>query len=237
MLSINFHTIRPLVGQQSAGFEELCAQLARRETPHGAEFRRLGSPDAGAECYCALADGSEWAWQAKYFLSSPGTTQWRQIDDSVRVALDEHPALVRYHVCLPIDLPGARRPKETSARQRWEERVAKWKGWAGERAIEFELWGRSEIIERLQVNPGLVRYWFDQSAFDQAWFGKRLEEAVSSAGKRYTPELHVDMPIAQDFELFARSEASVNRIKSLAVGIRRAFMHVLHSCKDLGCQG
>ena len=234
MSPIDFRNITPLGGEQSAGFEELCAQLARRESPADARFERKGTPDAGVECYCVLAGGGEWAWQAKYFMSSPRDAQWSQIDHSVRVALDKHPALVRYHVCLPIDLPDARIEGRMSARQRWEEHVAKWKGWAGERAVEFKFWGQSEIIERLYERAGLVRYWFDQAFFDQAWFDKRLEVAVESAGPRYTPELHVDLPIAQDFELFARSEASVDRIKSLAVGIHKASTDVLHSCKDIG---
>ena len=234
MLPIDFPNIKPLGGLQSAGFEELCAQLARRESPADARFERKGTPDAGVECYCVLAGGGEWAWQAKYFTSSPRDAQWSQIDDSVRIALDKHPALVCYHVCLPINLPDARIEGKKSARQRWEEHVAKWKVWAGERAVEFEFWGQSEIIERLYERAGLVRYWFDQAFFDQAWFDKWLEVAVESAGPRYTPDLHVDLPIAQDFELFARSEASVDRIKSLAVGIHKAWRFVQIFFKDSG---
>lgn len=233
-IDIDFRNITPLGGEQSAGFEELCVQLARRESPADARFERKGTPDAGVECYCVLAGGGEWAWQAKYFTSSPRDAQWSQIDDSVRIALDKHPALVRYHVCLPIDLPDARIEGKKSARQRRDEHVAKWKVWAGERAVEFEFWGQSEIIERLYERAGLVRYWFDQAFFDQAWFDKWLEAAVDSAGPRYTPDLHVDLPIAQDFELFARSEASVDRIKSLAVGIHKAWRFVQIFFKDSG---
>ena len=54
MVSVNWNNIRPLNGSQNAGFEELCAQLARLETPLDAKFTRTGNPDAGVEGYCVL---------------------------------------------------------------------------------------------------------------------------------------------------------------------------------------
>ena len=70
MASVNWNNIRPLNGSQNAGFEELCAQLARLETPRDAKFTRTGNPDAGVEGYCVLPSGDEWCWQAKYFFLS-----------------------------------------------------------------------------------------------------------------------------------------------------------------------
>lgn len=64
---------------------------------------RKGSPDAGVECYATFRDGREWGWQAKYF-DILGNSQWAQLDKSVRTALEKHPQLVRYYVCVPIDL-------------------------------------------------------------------------------------------------------------------------------------
>ena len=69
-------------------------------------FERKGTPDAGVECYCILKDGDEWGWQAKYF-DTLGTSQWSQLDKSVKTALDKHPKLVRYFVCIPLDRPDA----------------------------------------------------------------------------------------------------------------------------------
>ena len=101
MVSVNWTSIRPLDGSQRGGFEELCAQLARAETPVSAKFDRTGNPDAGVECYCTLADGDEWGWQAKYFVDALGSPQWDQLDRSVRTALEKRPNLVRYLVCIP----------------------------------------------------------------------------------------------------------------------------------------
>lgn len=97
-MQLNWNDIRPLNGSQANGFEELCAQLVRAESPDEAKFVRKGTPDAGVECYCILSDGNEWGWQAKYF-DILGTTQWSQLDKSVKTALDKHPAEI-YHMFL-----------------------------------------------------------------------------------------------------------------------------------------
>ena len=93
--------------------------MARRESvPVGSAFTRKGKPDAGIECYWTLPSGVEFAWQAKYFLSL-GNTQWAEIDDSVKTALDKHPRLKLYHVSVPIDLSDARLEGQTSAYKKW----------------------------------------------------------------------------------------------------------------------
>ena len=90
-MPLNWNDIRPLNGSQATGFEELCAQLARVDGPETSTFVRKGAPDAGVECYCVLADGSEWGWQAKYFLNALSRDQWRQLDRSIKTALEKHP--------------------------------------------------------------------------------------------------------------------------------------------------
>ena len=57
--NLDWHGIRPLTGSRNKGFEELCAQLARAESPADAKFIRKGTPDAGVECYAILNDGAE----------------------------------------------------------------------------------------------------------------------------------------------------------------------------------
>lgn len=226
-MQFNWNDIRSLNGLQANGFEELCAQLARAESPDGAKFVRKGTPDAGVECYCILPDGSEWGWQAKYF-DTLGNSQWAQIDKSVKTALDKHPKLVRYFVCIPLDRPDVRDGRK-SAMQRWNERVEKWERWVQERdmCVEFVWWGSSELIEHLSQNEHIGRryFWFDQRGFDNNWFQARFEEAKKAAGLRYTPEIHVDLPIARDLELFGRTESAIHEIKSLAREIRKEFQY------------
>ncbi len=222
-LNLDWKAIHPYGGSQDAAFEELCAQLARAESPDDAKFIRKGSPDAGVECFCVLPDSSEWGWQAKYF-DGLGTSQWTQIDASVETALNKHPNLVRYYVCIPIDLPDARVKGQKSALDRWGEHVRKWQLWACTRGmrVDFVWWGASELLERLSKpeHAGRVAFWFGELHFDDEWFQRRFEEAREVAGPRYTPELNIDLPIASDLELFGRSDVAFDSIKSLARGIR-----------------
>ena len=61
-----------------AGFRTFCFALVLLSFPMTARSDRL-----------QLANGDEWAWQAKFLRSSPGSAQWKQIDDSVKRALDK----------------------------------------------------------------------------------------------------------------------------------------------------
>lgn len=222
-MAINWHQIRPLNGGQEKGFEELCAQLASAGCPPGARFTRKGTPDAGVECYAILGDGSEWGWQAKY-IHDLGDSQWAQIDSSINTALQKHPKLVRYVVCAPCDRPDARVEGRKSAKERWDEHETKWNAWASERGmrVEFVYWGSHELLDKLadQRHVGRVRFWFDVRRFDKAWFDKRFEEALYTAGPRYTPEIHIDLPISEKFEAFGRTDLCFDRQKSRARKIR-----------------
>ena len=224
MVTVNWTTIRALDGSQRAGFEELCAQLARAETPIHAKFNRTGNPDAGVECYCIFPGGVEWGWQAKYFVDAFGGPQWTQLDRSVRTALEKHPNLVRYFVCIPRDRSDARIPGQQSAMETWDRHVRKWEGWAQNRGmqVEFVWWGSSELLDRLsrRQHIGRLYYWFGQQGFDQSWFSDRWEGARRVAGPRYTPEVHVELDIVKRLDLFARTDSAVDGLRSYAVNIR-----------------
>lgn len=230
--TLDWTAIRPLNGGREKGFEEQCSQLARAEAPQGSQFIRKGTPDAGVECYAVLEGGSEWGWQSKYF-DTLGDSQWQQMDNSIEAAIEKHPRLVRYFVCVPLDLPDARIDGRKSAKDRWDEHVSKWRGWAQakNRTIEFVWWGSSEMLERLArtENVGRVRFWFDKRGFDGAWFSARLEEAINAAGPRYTPEVHVELPIAEDLDAFGRTQTFFNRIKALAIPIREGLQTARYS--------
>ena len=223
----DWSSLRSWSGSRYKGFEELCCQLARFETPPGSEFVRKGSPDGGVECFSRFQDGSEWGWQAKFFRGPLGEDQFRQLDRSVRAALESHPSLVRYFVCVPRDRSDGRQPGVTTEMQRWENRVSKWRGWAHDRAmtVQFVWWGSSELLSRLsqEGQAGRFQFWFgDPGRFTSEWFDKHLQCAVQVAGPRYTPEIHIDVPLVTDFNLFGRLEPAVMEAHRLARKIRRA---------------
>ncbi len=240
-INIDWRSIRPLHGGREKAFEELCSQLAHSEVGGKTRFIRKGNPDAGVECFAINEDGTECAWQAKYFFAL-GNKQWVQIDRSVDAALRRHPRLKRYVVCLPMDLPDARVPGKTSALAKWDARVQRWKKQASElgMTVEFERWGSSELLERLAKpeHAGWAMFWFGAASFDDRWFATQLDVATSAAGPRYTPEVHVDLPIADQFEAFGRTKGFFDRtvlpIRRLAGDCRSAWSLVPSHLGNVG---
>lgn len=231
-MTLDWKSIRPFNGGREKGFEELCAQLARAEISTGVRFERKGTPDAGVECYAVLNDDSEWGWQAKYF-DVLGDSQWSQLNESVKTAIEKHPKLTQYFICIPLDRPDARIVGKKSAKDKWDEYVKRWKQLAVKKGmnIEFIYWGSHELIERLTrpEHIGRLRFWFDMRGFDNTWFSARLDESLRTAGPRYTPEIHIDLPIAQDFEIFGRTDKSFEYEKAHARSIREKLNFLKHT--------
>src|SRR5262249_42557302 len=98
LTEMKFDTIRQWRSGQDEAFEELVSLLAKRDDiPAGAQFRRIDGRggDGGAEAIWRFKDGSERAYQAKFFLSS-AAIGWAQLDDSVSTVLRIHPSITRY---------------------------------------------------------------------------------------------------------------------------------------------
>ncbi len=57
----------------------------------------------------------------------------------------------------------------------------------------------------------------------------RLDEAIRAAGPRYTPGIHVKLPIAEDLDAFGRTQSFFNRVKALAIPVREALRGARYS--------
>ena len=209
-MNLDFSNIRTHNGSQAGGFEELVCQLAHLRKPEGALrfVRKEGAGgDAGVECYWVLADQSEECWQAKYFIGGMNPSRWNQLDDSFTTALNRHPKLKKYVICLPIDKTDSRKigrggKQVTSVEDEWQSHVAKWKEKAKsqDRSVEFEFWGKHEITSFLTVDDplysGKALYWLDAAVLTTSKFEKVVNRARDALGDRYEVEFHVDLPIA-----------------------------------------
>jgi hypothetical protein len=227
-MSLNWQKLRAWSGSQNAAFEALCCQLAAYEkAPAGSIFIRKAPPDAGVECYWQLPNGDEWGWQAKFFLAPPDSNQWQQIDESVKTALQKHPQITSYTICLPIDRQDPRIEQQNWFMDKWNERLEKWTEWAQEKgmSVGFNYLGEHEIFERLsrEEHRGRCFFWFNEELFSQQWFENRVEEAVANVGPRYTPELNVELPIAQLFDGLGRTSGFCERITGLYGEIKKAY--------------
>lgn len=219
-MPLQWQRLRSWQGSQQSGFEELVCQLAALEPrPDGASFLRKGAPDAGVECYWRTLEGHERGWQAKFFTGPPSSGQWSQIDGSVRQTLDRHPNMSEYTVCLPCDRQDPRISNEQWFMDKWNTHVEKWEGWADNlgRKVTFSYWGEHELFLRLTAaqHAGRLFFWFNTEYMTQDWYQSHLEQVVANAGPRYSPELHVDLPIAQLFDGLGRTRAFDTRLRKL----------------------
>lgn len=207
-------------------FEELCCQLARAEpVPLKDSFTRTGSPDAGLECYWTLQDGSEWGWQAKYFRTSPNSNQWTQIDNSVKKALETHPNLTKYYVCMPIDRSDGKQMRQNSFLTKWKQHVNKWRRI---KKISFLYWGSSEIEQRLNLeqHSGRCMYFFDREFLTKKWFTNHINDSIKDASVRYSPEINLELAIAEAFETLGQTPSFVNKIKKIVYKIKKRFKYI-----------
>lgn len=213
-MNIDFRNIREHNGTQAGGFEEVVCQLAHLQRPEGALrfVRKEGAGgDAGVECYWVLADQTEICWQAKYFIGKMESSRWRQLDKSFSKALERHPKLTKYVICLPIDQTDIRRTgkdgkKVVSLEDEWQRNVSKWKEKAKSqgRCVEFEYWGKHEITSFLTIDDplysGRALYWFDAAVLATGKFEKVVNRAKDALGDRYDAGLHVDLPVAENID-------------------------------------
>jgi len=254
MEELNFSNIRNHDGSSDNGFEELVCQLAHLSPPENADYfvRKDGAGgDAGVECYWKLKNGSEHGWQAKYFLNALESGQWSQLSKSVKTALKKHPNLTKYYVCLPRDWNDSRKlgsvgKPVNSSWDKWQEHVAKWEALASSSGmkVEFTYWCKHDISLLLQRDEplfsGRARYWFNSPVLTTAVFQKLAERSRDSLGERYTPEFHLDLPVAKAFDGLGKTkvwwdelEARINDWKEAAEKAQPAMASVEISSPNL----
>ncbi len=221
VLELDFNNIRAFNGDQRLGFEKLVCQLAKREPPvTDGEFRYVegSGGDGGLEAYWLLPDGSEIGYQAKFFTRT-GEIDWRQVDESVKQALDSHPKLKRYQISFACDLTDQSGKKGRGKRgwEHWDTHKEKWEERATERGmtVEFVAQTKSDICDLLiqEQNVGRAQYWFDIPVFNPAWFKKQFSKAKADLGERYHPKDHVDVACDGLFEGLTRSESFVRGLR------------------------
>lgn len=234
MQSLDFNNIRPL-GSINEGFEELVCQLAHRmEVPGGKRFVRNGRPDGGAECYWELENGDLWLWQAKYFASTPGASQFEQINNSVRTALRLYKNVKQFFIAVPQDLPDDGKAGTKSARKRYDEKVDQWHKIEGAAGIKFIYWGKHEILNILskKENEGLVHFWFNKTEFTEKDFEIQNKKAIDALGTRYTPELNIELEIAKVFDGLSRNNRFEERFKSAFSKYKSAWKRIRVTDED-----
>ena len=214
--NLDFKSIRQWHGSQYQAFEELCYQL-RDPTPDRAELVKTGNPDGGLEWYVTLRNGVQWGWQAKFTFDIG--TLLNGMEKSLKTVIKERPKCRRLTFCIPFDLPDAPGNGERkSARQKFEDRKTSWRQRIlGAERVRIDLWSAGDLLQRLVGHPnqrGIEKFFWDEEVFSSDWCQRRLEISLQAAGERYSPELHVDLPVAFALEGLARSETYWQRFRA-----------------------
>lgn len=203
MINVNWHNIRSIDGSQQKGFEEFICQLAKKQKIlNSKQFIRVGTPDGGVEGYWICNDGSEIGWQAKFFTDSFSTSQWNQIDFSVRTVLSTHKRLRKYIICFPYDFPDARNMRKgkrtKSAFDTWNDYVAEWKLECQKAGmeVEFSYWGCFELVEILQTSDysNFINFWFDKSFLSENFIDEFNSRMIKNLGPRYFKDIDINVP-------------------------------------------
>lgn len=182
---IQFLDIRSLDGKQSQGFEELCVQLLPWLVAESIErvVRVDGrGGDGGVEAIAHTVSGQCVGLQSKFF-SDLDRAQWTQVDRSVKTAIDKHPELTRYLVCVPLE----RTPAQI---KKWNDLVVAWQKLKPMLSVEWV--GSSELFGHLLKSDAshLKTYWFSCPDFSVQWVETQTQVAIRQLHDRYTPRLH-----------------------------------------------
>ena len=231
---LDFRQIRPYGSPASRAdaFEELASIVMRGGLvtwPPQTTFYRFGNPDGGREGKGVLPNGDVWAWQAKYLFAF-GDSEIGQIHKSVIRVLESEPNLTKYYVALPYDLPAGdvKKPKSSrkSAYTKWTEKKAEWEALAAARGMEvdFIYLGAHDLVSELtkSEHSGRLRYWFESSILSPDSMKRRLSDVVLKVGRRYSPEVHVEVEAARVLEALGRTDHFVRRVQVALASLREA---------------
>lgn len=231
---INFREIREHETSQQRAFEELCYQLVPtiHALPPGTRLERRQAPDGGIEFSCPAPDSKgRWAWQAKY-LFSLSASAYAQMARSVTDAIASTPDLRNYAFLLPTERTGRAGARGLSGLDHWREHVKAWTAAASKAGMKvtFDFVGHSDLVRAL-VEPrhaGAVRYFFQKEFLEAAWFEHQTRRETDDLGKRYRPEVNVDLEIGEAIEAVALSDSWRSSVDKARDRIR------LYDLKDPG---
>ena len=201
LYGIDFNSINQHGGSKSRAFEELGFQLLTSDIDRNLwEVTRTGDPDAGLDWYATNTEGEVHGWQAKYIFDID--TLLSKMTDSVRTIIVKRPDVTKITFVIPWNLPDGQPGKGKSARQKYNDKVISWQNIDGAENLRFRLIGESELLEILArpEHCGRLRFFWDKQTLSHEHLVQLQEKAAQVAGRRYRPDLHVDIPIQKEID-------------------------------------
>ncbi|MEJ5144644.1 ATP-binding protein [Sphingobacterium sp. MYb388] len=189
---------------QDKAFEILCNQIfenwIKRNHNSYKDFIVVNGDggDGGVEAYTTLKDGSKIANQVKWFVKSFTSTQTKEIGDSIKAAMANHPEITKYIIFIPRDLTNVKivdKEKQLKAKStdysKTEAIKTLYQNKHKDLTIEF--WGEHKIISELQEyeNIGIRKFWFEDSIIHYKTLEEINEKSFNSWLRlRYVSDLY-----------------------------------------------
>ena len=219
-------------------FERWCRQTYSSQLLHIYSLDGSGG-DGGVEAFAELHSGAVIGLQAKWFRERLNASRGTQIRASLSQAVSRHPKLAKYIVVVPHDLSDAKKPKEKSERDRWEELTT----WAGQHypSVSVEYWGDTAVEGQLIANEDLSAFWFPRSTIKLANFSDLVARVCEVwFSERYLPDLHcvghIDLAVSRHLHLAPIRTGLLQRLRqphdAVRSGIRE--VHRLSRLPDFG---
>ena len=203
--------IHPHGGDRRRAFEQLSWLLfARANANRGLPQRREGAGgDAGLEGAFVDDEGRVIVGvQAKFYCDKLESTQWRNLDESIRKALTENAPdglLEEIVVTLPRDLTPAQLAKWKGCCEAWQTEAVRLQY---RKPVQFKLWGEAALLDLLlhSDNRGLLLHYFEVPDFDRERCWQKTRTTIRVLGDRYQPDLHTPTEAEDQLHTFLRSE-------------------------------
>ena len=209
--SMDLRSIYPRGGDQRSAFEELSYLLFTRDKAGiGIPIRRHGDGgDAGLEGAMVDRPGCVLSGiQAKFYKDKLGSSQWRDLTDSVQTALRDNAAdgmLREIVITFPVNL-------NQTQQRKWDSLAAEWREFARATGFKhdviFTLWPESRLRDLLlqSANRGLLLHYFEIPDFDATHCARKTRTSLKNLGDRYQPDLHTPTEAEDILHTFLRSE-------------------------------
>ncbi|MBP3366068.1 MAG: hypothetical protein J6K96_03635 [Treponema sp.] len=208
----NFYDIKSGLKGKRDSFEELSCQIFHRElSVKSNTFQRYRGDggDGGVEAVFINEDLSEIGLQTKYWENNSfGTSEITQLSKSLETAINNHPNLKIYYISIPFNLTGV-----VAEGKRGKSQTEKFKSWKNDCEAKYKtkiiLWDAtslSDLLHKHDVSGGLYSYWFDSNCLSQENYIRYSKSIIAQAGKRYTPELNVQVPLYNILKYFSEND-------------------------------
>ena len=229
-MDINFYNIKDAGKGKADSFESLACSIFHKKFNDCGVYRCFfgAGGDGGVEAVFYCPDGSELVLQAKYWENRKfESSQIRQLTDSFKTAIQNHPNLKKYYVAIPFDLTG-----KVAGGKKGISQTEKFDKWASDckkiHSVDIILWSESvlrDILLEVDVSRGLQRFWFEQNFLTEIQYRHYLEESVASAGKKYTPDLKVGVPLMDTLNSFSNPDVLNQQCEERINFIKKFFLN------------